>query len=225
MLEVHRVEYADSPEGRIETHVTETTEIITTKEPIGDAPPFPRPPCSPGQDSPTRKDSPMDSPPKSHSPSPPRSTLRSGSLSPPSPKSSSPKVSPKETSAKDFPHETGPLKTQPDRLSPTRADIGITPPTSPEMTTQRTEEKILPKNTDHLQTQAQSEDAFVFSPPTVIRETQERFSTPVAVQTTPSLEYLFSPPLTRSKARRHSLDVTKSGHVIRYLLTFFYKLI
>ena len=105
-------------------------------------------------------------------------------------------------------------------LSPAPASVGITPTTSPEITAERSEETSLQadslrKNDDHLQTQAQTDDAFAFSSPTVIRETPDHVSSSAGVHTTPSLEYLFSPPLTRSMARRQSLDVSKSGHIVK----------
>lgn len=106
-----------------------------------------------------------------------------------------------------------------DYFSPDPASVGITPTTSPEITEEVSEETSLQadsvrKNDDYLQTKAQTDDAFAFSPPTVIRETPDHVSSSAGVHTT-SLESSFSPPLTRSMARRQLLDVSKSGHIVR----------
>lgn len=57
--------------------------------------------------------------------------------------------------------------------------------------------------------------SYTFSPPAVIQTTPRQVkstSSLAQAQTTPSLEFIFSPPLTRSMARRRSSELTPGAH-------------
>lgn len=86
---------------------------------------------------------------------------------------------------------------------------------SSELVQSRTPPQLGP-NQETLET---SDLSYVFSPPAVLQTPPRGATTPLAVaeSSTPSLEFIFSPPLTRSMARRRSSGITPgSQSFIRY---------
>lgn len=77
---------------------------------------------------------------------------------------------------------------------------------SSELVQSRTPPQLGP-NQETLET---SDLSYVFSPPAVLQTPPRGATTPLAVaeSSTPSLEFIFSPPLTRSMARRRSSGIT-----------------
>ena len=85
-----------------------------------------------------------------------------------------------------------------------------------------TEQQRTPEVSHHTLPLEEDGLSYAFSPPAVLQtpETKEESKSTAQALTTPSLQYIFSPPLTRSMARRRSSGITSRDSYGRLVLIF-----
>lgn len=127
-------------------------------------------------------------------------------------------VEPIESTSQQSPNRTPERDFQAKKSPPEWATSTMTRPMSPSNLSQNTTLAGSPPDVDgQEQICADVKEFFYgFPPPTSIQQKIDDNTLVTSAGTaTTSMEFLFSPPLTRAMAKRQSLDITEVGQVVR----------